>query len=205
MEPKHRSLSTASTGYVRSVRLHHALTVLAIDSCAITSRWQTQPAVLRLLSKICKTRGIIPASYVLQPELVRVGKVRCGGGFADVSDGEYSGCSVAIKRLRTSEGASDRTFKVRHVDLIYYRFSSRPVVMSGDTCLETLVSSKYLASVGDFRICGSALFQYCHRMDAQWECDAVRKVKSKGKPPTTGETTNCSCDLTLIHPLLLAF
>jgi len=41
-----------------------------------------------------------------------VGKVFCHGGFADVSDGEYSGRPMAIKSLRMNEGDSDRIFKV---------------------------------------------------------------------------------------------
>ena len=67
---------------------------------------------MRLLSKICKAHRIIPTSYVLRRDLIRVGAVCCHSGFADVSDGEYLGFSVAIKRLRMNEGDSDRCFKV---------------------------------------------------------------------------------------------
>lgn len=67
---------------------------------------------LRLLSKICKAHKIIPASYILQQELTRIGRVHYHGGFADVSDGEYSGLSVAIKSLKMNEGDPDRIFKV---------------------------------------------------------------------------------------------
>jgi len=70
---------------------------------------------LRLLSKICKAHGIIPVSYILQQELIRVGRVCCYGGLADVSDGEYLGFPVAIKRLRLNEGDSDGSFKVPSV------------------------------------------------------------------------------------------
>lgn len=59
--------------------------------------------------------------YILPLELVCVGRVRCGGGFADVSDGEYLGRPVAIKRLRTSEGDYDKAFKVPLVNLVYRR------------------------------------------------------------------------------------
>lgn len=67
---------------------------------------------LRLISRICKARGILPASYILQQECIRVGRVHYHGGFADVSKGEYLGCSVAVKCLKMNEGDSDRIFKV---------------------------------------------------------------------------------------------
>ena len=67
---------------------------------------------LLLLSKICRSRGIIPASYVLRREHIRVGEVCYHGGFADVSDGEYSGTFVAIKCLKMNEGDPERAFKV---------------------------------------------------------------------------------------------
>ena len=75
---------------------------------------------LLLLSKICKARTIIPASYVLQQDSIRIGGVRYYGGSADVSDGEYSGLPVAIKRLKTNEGDSDRVFKVPLTDIAHY-------------------------------------------------------------------------------------
>jgi len=43
---------------------------------------------------------MLPASYLLQQESICVDKVRCYGGFADVSEGEYLGRHVAIKYLR---------------------------------------------------------------------------------------------------------
>ena len=75
-----------------------------------------QQRSLRLLSKICKGQSIIPASYVLQPEFIHVGRVRYRGGFADVSEGEYLGCPIAVKRLRVNEGDSDHAFKVASVN-----------------------------------------------------------------------------------------
>jgi len=72
---------------------------------------------LRLISKICKAHKIIPASYILQREFIRVGRVYYQGGFADVSEGEYFGCPVAIKCLKMNEGESDRVFRVRLVNL----------------------------------------------------------------------------------------
>jgi len=35
-----------------------------------------------------------------------------------VSDGEYEGCAVAIKRLRVNDGDQDRTFKVSSIHLL---------------------------------------------------------------------------------------
>ena len=67
---------------------------------------------LRLLSKICKAQRIIPASYILQQESIRIGSVRDRGGCSEVSDGEYLGCTVAIKDLKTNRGDFDRIFKV---------------------------------------------------------------------------------------------
>lgn len=67
---------------------------------------------LRLLSKICKTQRIIPTSYILQKEFIRVGSIQDRGGFSEVSDGEYLGCTVAIKDLKTRKDDFDRIFKV---------------------------------------------------------------------------------------------
>jgi len=67
---------------------------------------------LLLLSKICKSHGIVPASYVLQQELISVGRVLHHGRFTEVSNGKYLGFTVAIKRFKMNEGDSDRIFKV---------------------------------------------------------------------------------------------
>ena len=75
-----------------------------------------------LLSKICKARAIIPSSYLLSAELIRVGRVHYHGGFADVSNGEYSGCPVAIKHLRMSGEGSDRVFKVVSTVLLHHHY-----------------------------------------------------------------------------------
>jgi len=86
---------------------------------------------LRLLSKICEAHKIIPSSYILQQERIRVGLVRYYGGFADVSDGEYSGCPVAIKRLKMNEGDYDRIFKVPLINFTQYLCSSAQLSPSG--------------------------------------------------------------------------
>ena len=91
---------------------------------------------LWLLSKICKARGIIPAPYILRPELIRVGSICSHSRFAYVCNGEYSGCPVAIKHiqaasLKMNKGESDRTFKVCLIDHIYYHCSTLCLSPSG--------------------------------------------------------------------------
>ena len=67
---------------------------------------------LRLLSKICKAQGIVPASYILQEEFLRIGSVQDRGGFSEVSDGEYLGRAVAIKELKPNKASFNKNFKV---------------------------------------------------------------------------------------------
>ena len=68
---------------------------------------------LYLLYKLCKTCELLPASYVLQQDHIRVGEVHRYGGFADVGEGEYLGRRVAVKHLRfCTKDASDKIFKV---------------------------------------------------------------------------------------------
>jgi len=71
---------------------------------------------LRLLLKICKAHGIVPSSYILRQELVSVGLVYYRSTFTVVSNGEYSGRSVAIKHLKIDKGDTDTTFKVRSIN-----------------------------------------------------------------------------------------
>ena len=74
----------------------------------------------------------MPASYVLQLELIRAGKPRYRGGFADVNDGEYLERAVAIKQLRTNEGDLDKAFKVSLIDLVYCHRSLQSPSTSSD-------------------------------------------------------------------------
>ena len=83
-----------------------------------------QQRSLLLLSKICKAHSIVPASYVLQQDSIRIGRVRYHSGFADVSDGEYLGFPVAVKRLRMNEEESDGIFKVALINSVHYRRSA---------------------------------------------------------------------------------
>ena len=72
---------------------------------------------LLLLSKICKVHGTVPASYVLQQEHIHIKEICCHGRLADVSDGEYLGSPVAIKRLKVNKEGSDRVFKAPSANL----------------------------------------------------------------------------------------
>jgi hypothetical protein len=108
---------------------------------------------LRLLYKICKACGMVPASYVVQPELIRVGEFGWSGGFADVSRGEHQGRPVAIKHLRTgTKDEFDRIFKVGDCTLPggLQSLSFCSATLSRGFHLETLISPEYLASVGSF-------------------------------------------------------
>lgn len=73
-----------------------------------------------LLSKICKAHSIMPTSYLLRLEFIRVERSRYHGGFADVYSGKYLGLPVAIKHLRMNARDSDRTFKVRPIILMHH-------------------------------------------------------------------------------------
>jgi len=66
-----------------------------------------------LLYKLCKACELLPATYVLQGELICVGNIHRSGGFADVSQGEYLGRQVAVKQLRLwAKDEVDKIFKV---------------------------------------------------------------------------------------------
>ena len=135
--------------------------------------WQRS---LRLLSKICKARNVIPASYILQPELIRVGTIRSRGGFADVSDGDYNGLPAAVKRLRVNREDSDRAFKVPLIDLAHHHCSLYAVVVPGDHHLETSVPPQRPTFAGGLRRSGPTWFQRSDRVDAQREYCTVCKV-----------------------------
>ena len=89
-----------------------------------------------MLYKICKARGVLPASYDVQPELTHVGEFGWGGGFADVSKGEYRGRTVAIKHLRTkTEDEFDKIFEVSSPDRAHRNRS----VSTQRLCREVLI------------------------------------------------------------------
>jgi hypothetical protein len=98
-----------------------------------------------------------------------VGKVHYFSGFADVSDGEYLGCSVAIKRLRVSEDDSDKVFKVRiSFNLSRDRKALNPflAILPRGYWLEILDPPKHSAAVRNRCVRGTKLFLYSYRMDA---------------------------------------
>ena len=116
---KLKDSSTSLIGYVtlgRGVMIllgpggtYHGTQVIALPELDEKLRKQC----LHLLYKICKTCEMLPATYLLQQDFICVGNVRYCGGFADVSEGEYLGCRVAVKHLRIgTQDLSNKIFKV---------------------------------------------------------------------------------------------
>ena len=98
---------------------------------------------------------MLPSSYIAQPELIHVGEFGWGGGFSDVSKGEYGRCPVAIKHLRI--GAKDEFDKIFKVgDCVWpgtsKLLSSNPAALPGSSHLETVISSECPAPAGGFRV-----------------------------------------------------
>ena len=117
----------------------------------------------RLLYKICKACGMLPASHVIQPELTRVGEFGWSGGFADVSKGEHQGRPVAIKHLRI--GTKDeftKIFKVSDCTLsgISRPPNSSPATLLRSSHLETVVPPEHPAAAGSFRVEEPLIFPY---------------------------------------------
>jgi len=115
---------------------------------------------LHLLSKICKACEMLPASYILQQEPTRVDNIRCYGGFADVSEGEYLGRRVAIKSLRF--GTKDKIFKVLGVPtpIGSSSLSLHLELLPGNYRLEAPVSPQRIAFFGSFCVHRSSVFPY---------------------------------------------
>ena len=109
-----------------------------------------QQRCLRLLSKICKTQGVVPTSYILQQEFIRVGSVQDRGGFSEVSNGEYLGNPVAIKDLKANNGDFNRTFKVCLISPCVIIAELPLAVLSRNYWLETSIPPEYPASIGCF-------------------------------------------------------
>jgi len=74
--------------------------------------------------------------------------------------------------------------------------------MSGDNQLEIFVPSKHPAFVGSFCFCRPPLFAHPHRVDAQRERDAVRKIEPKGEPFAAGELACCVLHLSYSSTVL---
>jgi hypothetical protein len=128
---------------------------------------------LRLLSKICKAQGIIPDSYILRSESIRVGRVQDRGGFSEVSDGEYLGYTVAIKDLRIHEGDFDKVLKVCSINPVYSRYSTFNQRFCGE-----IVGWKHLSHPNILPLRGVSISNdhHCLRMDAQWESNVVHQI-----------------------------
>ena len=79
---------------------------------------------LQLLSEACTIYKIIPSSYILRPELLRVGRAHYTTNVADMNDGEYMGRPVAVKHLKTDKWDATLTFRVASINLAHYHCST---------------------------------------------------------------------------------
>ena len=133
-------------------------------SCLDDKLWRR---CLLLLSKICKARAIIPSSYLLSAELIRVGRVYYHGGFADVSNGEYLGCPVAIKHLRMNGESSDRVFKVVSTALLYHH---NPLLSFTQGLCREIIGWKHLSHPNILPLLGVSVSTdpYSFRIITKW-------------------------------------
>ena len=120
---------------------------------------------LLLLSKICKAHSIIPASYLLRLDFIRIERARDGGGFADVYSGTYLGFPVAIKFLRTYKWNSDRAFKVRTIILMHHLYPPS----TQQLCRE-VVGWKHLSHPNVLPLLGVSMFAdpHCFLILTEW-------------------------------------
>jgi hypothetical protein len=72
----------------------------------------------RLFYEICKARGILPASCIVQLELTHISEFGWSGVFAEVSRGEHQERPMATKHLRI--GTKDEINKVYKVSTGLY-------------------------------------------------------------------------------------
>ena len=132
---------------------------------------------LLLLSKICKARGIIPTSYAIRLELVRIGQAFYQGGFGDVYDGEYLGLPVAVKRLRIYEGDRDRAFKVFPINLTYIHCS----VLAQRLCRE-IIGWKHLSHPNILPLLGISVpanaYSFCILTEWMYNGNIMKYTKS---------------------------
>ena len=146
---------------------------------------------------------IVPSSYLLQDDHICTRGVRCRGGFATVSDGMYQGLTVAIKYLKTSEGDTDKIFKVSYLQSTrgFAVVQVPPALVPRDHYLETLVPSQHSAPARGFYLHRPTSLPHSHRVDAKWQYIGVRKIRSRGKPFAVGKPDHSQslCSLIFIE------
>ena len=82
-----------------------------------------------------------------------------------MSDGEYLGCLVAIKRLRVNEGSSDRIYKVPSINLA----RSHCLAFTQRLCQE-IIKWKHLSHPNILPLLGvsASIDPYCFRIVTEW-------------------------------------
>ena len=114
---------------------------------------------------MCSAHRILPASYTLKQEPVPVGTERCRGRFADVSNGEYLGSRVAIKRLNMDGEDTCKKFKVIITNSTHYHHSA----ITQRLCRE-IICWKYLSHPNILPLLGVSVSAdlRCFRILTEW-------------------------------------
>ena len=89
---------------------------------------------------------------------MHMGEVQYHWGFADVSDGEYQGHTVAIKHLKTSKGGSDRIFKV-----FFITVTGRHCSVSSQRLCREIIAWKYISHPNILPLIGVSIPANSHR------------------------------------------
>lgn len=96
--------------------LHGALSLMEIQALAGNRLEPSEKQVFfGSLRKLAGAHGRLPDSMVItdKVEVPKSGQPSTSGGFADIGQGKYKGCSVAVKTMRVS--MSDNFDKIRKV------------------------------------------------------------------------------------------
>ena len=94
-----------------------------------------------------------------------MGEIQYYGGFADVSDGEYQGHTVAIKHLKTSKGGSDRVFKVFSITV-----TGRHCSVSSQRLCREIIAWKHISHPNILPLIGFSIpaNSHCFRILTEW-------------------------------------